>query len=229
MRDPATWNDDQALLATPDPQAPVEKRGDEILVARVHAELEAGFSALSGVERAVSVFGSARAAPGDPDYELARAVAARLGREGCAVITGGGPGIMEAANRGAQEVGALSVGLTIDLPRSEPANRYLDLPVHFHYFFTRKVMFARYADAFVVFPGGYGTLDELFELLELSQTGKIPNLPLVLVRRSHWEPLLEWLRTDILGQGKISPQDLERFAVVDDVEDVCERVLARRI
>jgi uncharacterized protein (TIGR00730 family) len=197
---------------------------DAFRLARIRAEMAEGFAALANVQLAVSVFGSARTPPGEPDYELARAVAARLGREGVAIITGGGPGIMEAANQGARESGALSIGLTIDLPDVERVNAYLDVPVHFHYFFARKVMFVRYASAFVVFPGGVGTLDELFELVTLIQTHKIHSPPIVLVNRTYWGPLLEWLRETVLATGRISPSDLDLLALADGVEDVFDVV-----
>jgi uncharacterized protein (TIGR00730 family) len=222
----APLTDDEAMLAFPAPGRPATRGGDEVLLARVRAELEAGFDALAGVERGVSVFGSARTLSSDPDYELARACAARLGRDGYAVITGGGPGIMEAANRGAREAGSLSIGLGIELPLEDRVNRYLDIPLRFHYFFTRKVMFVRYASAFIVFPGGFGTLDELFELAALSQTGKIKTPPVVLVRRAYWEPLLQWLRSSVLHAGKISPGDLELLALADEEDEVCARVQA---
>jgi hypothetical protein len=194
-------------------------------------ELEMGFDALANVERGVTVYGSARTSEADPDYVLARAVARRLGRDGFAIITGGGPGIMEAANRGARDVAALSVGLSIELPLEEHINPYLDVLLNFHYFFTRKVMFVRYASAFIAFPGGFGTLDELFELLTLIQTGKIHGLPLVLVRRSYWEPMLAWLRDAVEREGKISPADLELIKVADDEEGIyeCVRAAAGRI
>jgi uncharacterized protein (TIGR00730 family) len=172
----------------------------------------------------LTVFGSARTPADDPDYELARAAAAQLGRDGFAIITGGGPGIMEAANRGARDAGALSVGLAIELPFEERINSHLDVLLRFHYFFTRKLMFVRYASAFVVFPGGFGTLDELFELATLIQTGKIHSFPVVLVRRSYWEPLLEWLRNTVVAQGKVSPPELELVAFADDAAEIREQV-----
>lgn len=218
--------DDEALLAVRSPGMPVTEAGDRVLLGRVQAELERGFDALAGVSRGVSVFGSARTSPGDPDYELARACAARLGREGYAIVTGGGPGIMEAANRGARDADSPSIGLAIELPFEEYVNDYLDIPLRFHYFFTRKVMFVRYASAFVVFPGGFGTLDELFELAALIQTGKVHGAPVVLVRRAYWEPLLEWLRESVLSAGKVSAEDLQLLALADDEDEVCARVRA---
>jgi uncharacterized protein (TIGR00730 family) len=217
MSHDARLTPDEELLAVPRPGSAHDDPG---WLDRVRAELESGFQALAGVERSVTVFGSARARADDPDYRLARAVCARLGREGFAIITGGGPGIMEAANRGARDAGALSVGLPIELPFEERINPYIDVLVPFHYFFTRKVMFVRYASAFLVFPGGFGTLDELFELVTLIQTGKLRAPPVVLVRRSYWEPLLGWLRSTVQAGGKISPSELGLLAFADDSDEV---------
>jgi uncharacterized protein (TIGR00730 family) len=207
---------DEELLEGPPPQVET----DPMRLRRMRRELEMGFAALADVERGVSIFGSARTHPDDPEYLHALDVAQRLGRAGYAVITGGGSGIMAAANQGAREVGALSIGLAIDLPFREPENPYIDRPLHFHYFFTRKVMFVRYASAFVVFPGGFGTLDEMFEALTLIQTRKIRSFPLVLVGSDYWSPLVDWLRERVLGEGKISPGDLDLFKVVDDTEEI---------
>jgi uncharacterized protein (TIGR00730 family) len=215
---------DEELLSIPAPGAPASAYHDAIWIERVRAELEAGFEALVHVERGITVFGSARTQRGDPDYQLAREVATRLGGEGFAIITGGGPGIMEAANRGARDAGTLSVGLPIEVPFEERINDYLDLCLRFHHFFTRKVMFVRYASAFVVFPGGFGTLDELFELVTLIQTGKMVSPPVVLVRRSYWEPLLDWLGDTVLAGGKISPPDLGLIALADDPDEILSRV-----
>jgi uncharacterized protein (TIGR00730 family) len=229
-RDAPPITPDEEILSIPAPGIPASREADAVRIERIRRELEAGFDALAAVELGVSIFGSARTPESDPDYQLARAVAARLGRDGYAIITGGGPGIMEAANRGAREAAALSIGLTIELPHEEHINAYLDVPLHFHYFFTRKLMFVRYAEAFIVFPGGFGTVDELFELLNLMQTEKVRGSPLVLVRRSYWEPLLAWLRGPVLDGGKISPGDLELFVVADEVEEICagiEAVLGR--
>jgi uncharacterized protein (TIGR00730 family) len=226
---------DEELFEVPAALAPGIARGslrhahiaesDGALLQRMTEELRDGFETLADVERAVSIFGSARTPEGDPEYELARAVAARLGAEGVAIITGGGQGIMAAANRGAREAGALSIGLTIDLPAVEAANAWIDLPVHFHYFFARKVMFVRYASAFVVFPGGLGTFDELFELVTLIQTQKMHAPPIVLVGRGYWAPLLAWMRETVLAGGKISEPDLELLYVADEVEDVVRHVM----
>ena len=216
--------DDEALLSLPAPGTRASREGDALRLARMRAELAEGFAALSGLERGVSVFGSARTSPEDPDYRLARAVARGLGRDGFAIITGGGPGIMEAANRGARDAAALSVGLPIEMPFQEKVNDYLDIPLRFHYFFTRKVMFLRYAAAYVIFPGGFGTLDELFELAALIRTHKVHSPPVVLVRRSYWEPLVAWLRDTVQAQGKISSAELDLLAFADDEREVCERV-----
>jgi len=216
---------EEELLSLAAAGMPASREGDALSLARIRGELTEGFAALSGVERGVSVFGSARTAAEDPDYRLARGVAHLLGRAGFAIITGGGPGIMEAANRGARDVAALSVGLPIETASGENVNDYLDLQIHFRYSFIRKVMFVRYAVAYVIFPGGFGTLDELFELVTLIQTNKIASPPVVLVRRSYWEPLLVWLRETVHSQGKISAADLDLLAFADDEREVCERVL----
>ena len=176
-------------------------------VERMAGELKAGFAALSGLPHAVSVFGSARTARDDPQYQAARDVARRLGEEGYAIITGGGPGIMEAANHGAADAGVQSVGLGIDLPLEPGLNDWVDAPLQLHYFFTRKVMFVRYASAFVVFPGGFGTLDELFEAATLRQTGKVRWFPIVLFGSDYWDGLVRWLDDPVRSEGKISDED----------------------
>ena len=208
-----------AISATRRPADPVD---GSLLADRIQAELVSGFQQLATVERAVSVFGSARVRPDDPDYQLARSVAGRLGREGFAIITGGGSGIMEAANRGARDAGAQSVGL----PIAERLNPYLDLALRFHYFFARKLMFVRYASAFVIFPGGFGTLDELFELAALAQSGKVRVPSIVLIRRAYWEPLFEWLKTTVLAAENIWTADLDLFAFAED-EDEAEACVKR--
>jgi uncharacterized protein (TIGR00730 family) len=195
---------------------------DEQRVERMRAEIERGFELLHGIQRGVSVFGSARVPPGSPEYELARDLGARLARAGFTVITGGGPGAMEAANRGAYEAGGRSVGLNIELPFEQHANGYVDTALEFHYFFTRKIMFVRYANGFAVLPGGYGTLDELFEALTLIQTGKVREFPVCLVDSSYWGGVVDWLREQALGRGIISSEDLDLFEVCDDLDDVVE-------
>ncbi|MBF5041547.1 TIGR00730 family Rossman fold protein [Aggregicoccus sp. 17bor-14] len=189
-------------------------------VMRMTAELVEGIDALAGVEKGVSVFGSARTAPEAPEYAAAVEVGRRLARAGYSVITGGGPGIMEAANRGAREGGGRSIGCNIELPFEQAANPYVSTLVTFRYFFMRKTMFVKYSSAFVIFPGGFGTLDELFEALVLIQTGKIYRFPVVLVGRRYWEGLLRWLRDAPLASGCIAPSDLELLTVTDDPAEV---------
>jgi uncharacterized protein (TIGR00730 family) len=189
-------------------------------LARIHDELARGFDALAPITRGVSVFGSARTARDDPTARLATTVARTLGERGFAVITGGGPGIMEAANRGAREAGACSVGLNIELPFEETPNAYQDISLRFHFFFTRKVMFVRYATAFVVFPGGFGTLDELFEALLLIQTHKIREFPVVLVGTHWWSGLIGWMRERVAAEAMISSGDLELMRCTDDPDEV---------
>jgi uncharacterized protein (TIGR00730 family) len=210
---------DEELLGAERPAVAVEHTEQERL-ERIERELAAGFEALAGIGCGVSVFGSARIVPDHPDYALAQATARRLGEAGFAVITGGGPGIMEAANRGAQEAGATSVGLNIELPFEQDANAFQDISLRFHYFFTRKVMFVRYANAFRVFPGGFGTLDELFEALLLIQTGKIRHFPVVLMRTSFWSGLVDWLRDRLAANALIAPADLELLTTTDDPDEV---------
>jgi len=191
---------------------------------RIQDELRNGFQALGRIGKAVSIFGSARTPREDPRYEQACRLARRLGEEGFAIITGGGPGIMEAANKGAREAGVPSVGLGIELPHEQGMNEYVDLALNFHYFFTRKVMFVRYASGFVVFPGGFGTMDELFEAATLRQTEKIRYFPIVLVGSDYWSGLVSWLRDSMLADRYIGEQDLEALAVCDDLERVIEIV-----
>jgi uncharacterized protein (TIGR00730 family) len=199
---------------------------DEQRVERMREELATGFEAMADVGRAIAVFGSARTPEGHPNYELAREVGRELAAAGFTVITGGGPGAMEGANRGAREAGGRSVGLTIDLPLEEPTNPYLDLHLDFHYFFARKVMFVRYSSAFVVLPGGFGTLDELFEALTLIQTGKIRHFPVILLGTEFWGGLVGWLRERLLGAGTISATDLDLLRVTDSPADAVATCLA---
>jgi uncharacterized protein (TIGR00730 family) len=213
------WSPDEELLEA-ETLAIASRLDDGARVDRMAAELRAGFDALRGVGRAVAVFGSARTPPDDPAYAEARSLARRLGEDGCAVITGGGPGIMRAANEGAHEAGAPSIGLTIDLPHEQGVNPAVDLRVDFHYFFARKVMFVRYASAFVVFPGGFGTLDELFEAATLRQTEKVRHFPIVLWDSRYWEGLVSWLRDPVLGESKVDSVDLQSLEATDDPERV---------
>jgi uncharacterized protein (TIGR00730 family) len=191
---------------------------------RILSEFVEGFDALAAIGPAVSVFGSARTAKGSRDYETARRIGRLLGEAGYAVITGGGPGSMEAANRGCQEGGGLSVGCNIELPHEQHLNAYVDLGVEFRYFFARKTMFVKYADAFVILPGGFGTMDELFESLTLIQTGKIRHFPVILVGTDYWGGLLEWLRDVMLPAHAIAQVDFDLLRVTDDADEVVSMV-----
>jgi uncharacterized protein (TIGR00730 family) len=193
---------------------------------RIQDELRAGFAQLAHVGKAVSIFGSARTPRDHPRYAAARSLAQRLGEEGYAIITGGGPGIMEAANRGARDAGAPSIGLGIDLPHEQSLNEYVDVGLAFHYFFTRKVMFVRYASGFIVFPGGFGTLDELFEAATLRQTEKIRSFPIVLAGSEYWSGLVDWLRTTVEADGNIVGADVRSLVLADSAEEVLETVEA---
>ena len=189
-------------------------------VLRITGEFVAGFDALAEIGPGVSIFGSARVNPGDALYEDARRLGRLLAQAGVTVITGGGPGLMEATNRGAYEVEGESVGANIELPFEQGLNPYVDLGVEFRYFFVRKVMFVKYANGFVFFPGGFGTLDELFEVLTLIQTGRLPHVPVVLFGGDHWTGMMEWVRGTLLRDGRISPQDLDIFTISDDIEEI---------
>lgn len=195
-------------------------------VLRIQAEFVEGFGALAELGPAVSVFGSARTKPDDPAYQVGVAVGAALVEAGFAVITGGGPGSMEAANRGALEAGGTSVGLGIELPFEAGLNPYVDLGVNFRYFFARKTMFVKYARGFIVLPGGFGTLDELFEALTLVQTQKVTSFPIVLMGTDYWGGLLDWLRGSALTHGTISPRDLDLLHLTDDPQDAVDQVKA---
>jgi uncharacterized protein (TIGR00730 family) len=185
-------------------------------VMRIQSEFVEGFGALADIGPAVSVFGSSRVLPGHEDYVRAEAVGAALAAAGLATITGGGPGVMEAANKGANRAGGVSVGLGIELPFEQGMNDWVDLAVNFRYFFARKTMFVKYSQGFIVLPGGFGTFDELFESLTLVQTRKVTGFPIVLVGRAYWHGLLEWLGGPVLAEGKISAADLELIEVTDD-------------
>src|SRR3954468_3869437 len=199
---------------------------DSMRLERIHEELAMGFSSLSHVGKAVSIFGSARTHGDDPEYAHAREAGRVLGEAGFAIITGGGPGTMEAANRGARDARVPSIGLDIELPHEQAQNDWVDLGLTFHYFFARKVMFVRYASAFVVFPGGFGTLDELFEAATLRQTGKIRHFPIVLVGKAYWQGLVDWLSRAGAGGGKIAAQDVERLQLADELDEVLATVEA---
>jgi uncharacterized protein (TIGR00730 family) len=212
----------------------LERRDGDLAghLARIADEFQEGFVAVDRIGApAVSVFGSARIRPDSAEYAQAREVGRRLAEAGFAVVTGGGPGVMEAANRGAREGGGVSVGFNIELPHEQHENPYVDIGVTFHHFYARKTMFVKAAEGFVIFPGGFGTLDELFESLTLIQTGKVLHFPVVLFDGGYWRPLLDWIRDRVLPEGMISPEDLELLSVTDDpgeaVETIVERYKAR--
>jgi uncharacterized protein (TIGR00730 family) len=207
-------------------RVPVDKEADDQRrLDRIHKEIEGAFRALRDIDEGVSIFGSARIPEGHRWYELARETAACLTHHGYTVITGGGPGLMEAANRGATEAGGLSVGLNIELPHEQEVNRYVNRQYEFHYFFARKLMFVRFARAFVIMPGGFGTLDEMFESLTLIQTHRIEAFPTILVDSEFWDPLLQWVDRGLEDNGLISPGDKEMLVVCDDPEQVCKHVI----
>ncbi|GAA4399704.1 LOG family protein [Tsukamurella soli] len=191
-------------------------------VLRIQAEFVEGFGALAELEEAVTVFGSARLKPDSAEYAQGVALGRALAEAGYAVITGGGPGAMEAANRGAKEAGGLSVGLGIELPFEQGLNDWVDLGIEFRYFFVRKTMFVKYAQAFVCLPGGFGTLDELFEALTLVQTNKVTRFPIILFGSTYWSGLMDWIRGTLVDRGTISPEDVELLHVTDDVAEVIE-------
>jgi uncharacterized protein (TIGR00730 family) len=215
------WRRDEHLLRVPSDVA----EEDEVRLQRIEEEIERGFDALRDVEDGVSIFGSSRVGEGEPWYELCRETAACLVRHGFSVITGGGPGLMEAANRGAAEAGGVSVGLNIELPREQRTNPYVNRALRFHYFFARKLMFVRYARAFVIMPGGFGTFDEMFESLTLIQTHRIRHFPTILVATEHWQPLLDWLGNDVARDGLIAPEDEKLLVTADTPAEVCDHVL----
>ncbi len=212
--------EDEALLQRP--TRPEFLDTDPWRSLRILSEFVEGFDALAEVGRAVSVFGSARTKPDHRYYGQARELGALLGQAGYAVITGGGPGIMEAANRGCQEGGGLSVGCNIELPHEQGLNPYVDLGVAFRYFFARKVMFVKYADAFVIFPGGYGTLDELFEALTLIQTRKVQDFPVILMGTDYWTGMIDWIRGSLLAEAAINPEDVDLLRLTDDPAEAVE-------
>jgi len=225
---PPPVTEDERLLA----QGPRERRGfvktDSWRVLRIMGEFVEGFDTLSDVYNAVTVFGSARIKPEDPYYEKAVETARMLAEEGFPIITGGGPGIMEAANRGAQEGNGLSIGCNIELPFEQGLNPYVERAINFRYFFVRKTMFVKYSTAFIVFPGGYGTMDELFEALTLIQTGKVKHFPVILFGEEYWAGLAEWLRERVAGEGKIATTDLRLFTVTDSPREAVATVRKAR-
>ena len=227
IRDPDPLTEDQKLLDSPTDRGRVDfRRSDSWRVMRMTSEVVEGFDTLGDLTQAVTIFGSARTAPDDPFYAAARRTGELLARAGYAVITGGGPGIMEAANRGARDAKGRSIGCNIELPFEQIANPYVDTVVNFRYFFVRKTMFIKYSSAFVIFPGGFGTLDELFEALTLIQTGKISHFPVVLFGTAYWAGLYDWLRDAVLNGQKIGPADLELLQLTDDPQEVASLVTA---
>jgi uncharacterized protein (TIGR00730 family) len=209
--------EDERLLQRPSPDF---LDSDPWRALRILAEFVEGFDAMAKVGPAVTVFGSARTRPDDPVYELTRTIARHLAEAGFAIITGGGPGAMEAANRGCREGGGLSIGCNIELPHEQGMNRYVDLGIEFRYFFARKTMFVKYADGFVILPGGFGTLDELFEALTLIQVGKVRHFPVVLVGTAYWAGLIDWIRGTLLASGAVEPADVDLLQVTDDPDEV---------
>ncbi len=226
MRGPVLLRGDQRLQTSTTDERLLDTRGpsdwvhtDPWRVLRIQAEFVEGFGSLSGLPRAVAVFGSARTPRDHLHYATARQIGKALAEAGYAVITGGGPGIMEAANRGAKDGDGLSVGLGIELPFEQGLNQYVDLGINFRYFFVRKTMFVKYSQAFICLPGGFGTLDELFESLTLVQTKKVTKFPVVLFGSAYWGGLVNWIRDSVLADGKISPKDLDLIHITDDVDD----------
>jgi uncharacterized protein (TIGR00730 family) len=214
--------EDEQLLESPagTPAPAIDfQHSDPWRVFRIMGEFVAGFDTLAKIGPAVTVFGSARVPPDTAQYRSAEETARRLVDAGFAVITGGGPGIMEAANRGAKLAGGASIGCNIELPFEQGMNAYVDIAVNFRYFFVRKTMFVKYAEAFIIFPGGFGTLDELFEALTLIQTGKVRDFPVILFGSGYWKGLLDWIRETMLAEGKISAEDLDLLVVTDSPEE----------
>jgi len=224
IRNVVVLTEDSKLLQSPGPRDDFT-RTDPWRVLRMTGEIIEGFDALANVEKGVSIFGSARTAPDDPQYLAATEVARLLGEAGFSIITGAGPGIMEAANKGARIAGAPSIGCNIELPFEQGANPYVDTLVSFRYFMVRKTMFIKYSDAFICFPGGFGTLDELFEALTLIQTGKIFRFPVVLFGTHYWAGLVRWLQSRVLGERKISPGDLDLMLLTDDPVEAARAVI----
>ena len=217
--------EDERLLESP--RTAIDfTRTDPWRVFRIMGEFVEGFDTLAKTGRAVAIFGSARVPPDHPQYEAARETARLVAEAGFAVVTGGGPGIMEAANHGAVDGGGLSIGCNIELPFEQGTNPYVEVSINFRYFFVRKTMFVKYSEAFIIFPGGFGTMDELFEALTLIQTGKIRDFPVILFGTEYWSGLLAWIRDTMLHEGKISPDDLDLLVVTDSPREAVDAVLA---
>ncbi len=220
--------EDERLLTVSPQERRAFTRTDPWRVLRILGEFVEGFDTLSDIHNAVTIFGSARTGSDDPYYEKAVETGRLLAREGFPIITGGGPGIMEAANRGAQEGNGLSIGCNIELPFEQGTNPYVERSINFRYFFVRKTMFVKYSTAFVVFPGGFGTMDELFEALTLIQTGKVKHFPVILFGVNYWQGMVEWLRERVAGEGKISTADLDLLHVTDEPAAAVQWVLKAR-
>lgn len=216
---------DKQLLTSPADDEANFTQTDPWRVMRIMGEFVAGFDTLVDLGPAITIFGSARTKPHDPLYRAAVDTARCLGEAGFNIITGGGPGIMAAGNEGARAAGVTSVGLNIELPFEQHLNPNVDVSVDFHYFFVRKTMLVKYAQGFVIFPGGFGTMDELFESLTLIQTGKVENFPVILYDRAYWQGLLDWLRDTMLAHGRISPPDLDLLILADSPQEVCAHIL----
>ncbi|HMN10217.1 MAG TPA: TIGR00730 family Rossman fold protein [Gemmatimonadaceae bacterium] len=225
IRDPLPLTEDAKLLQKRFSRDDFT-RTDPWRVMRIQGEFIEGFDTLASVEKGVTIFGSARTGPDDPQYVAAQETARLLAEAGFAILTGAGPGIMEAANKGAKLAGGRSIGCNIELPFEQGANPYVDTLINFRYFFVRKTMFIKYSNAFVIFPGGFGTLDELFEALTLIQTGKIYQFPVVLFGRHYWAGLIRWIQSRVLGERKISPGDVDLMLVTDDPEEAARTVIA---
>ncbi|MBM3997495.1 MAG: TIGR00730 family Rossman fold protein [Planctomycetes bacterium] len=225
--------EDELLLKRPKHRRPMPRvpaqaeftQHDPWRVMRIMGEFIHAFDALAEVGAAVTIFGSARALESDPMYAAARQLGKALAEAGFAVVTGGGPGIMEAANRGAHEAGGLSIGCNIELPAEQALNPYVNVSVDFHYFFCRKTIFMKYSEGFVLFPGGFGTLDELFEALTLVQTEKIPRFPIILFGSNYWQGLIDWIKRQMVEGGRVDEGDLDLFHVTDSVEETCDRLV----
>lgn len=226
MKKPGQETEDERLLARePEAEPIVETTSDAWRVFRIMGEFVEGFDTLARHRPGVTIFGSARTQRDDPHYHAAEVTARLLAKEGFVVITGGGPGIMEAANKGATEAGGESIGCNIELPFEQGMNEYVQVPINFRYFFVRKTMFVKYAEAFIIFPGGFGTMDELFESLTLIQTGKVRDFPVILFGSVYWRGLLDWLRGTMLAEDKIRAADLDLLTVTDDPEEAVQTVI----
>src|SRR5688572_13353799 len=226
IRTYAPTTEDEKLLSSPSSDPADFTRTDTWRVMRIMSEFIEGFDNLASVTKGVTIFGSARTSPEDPQYAAAEEVARLLALEGFAVITGAGPGIMEAANKGAKLAGGRSIGCNIELPFEQGANPYVDTLINFRYFFVRKTMFIKYSNAFVIFPGGFGTLDEAFEALTLIQTGKINQFPVILFGRHYWAGLIRWIQSRVLGEKKISAGDMDLMLITDDPQEAAQAVIA---